>query len=586
MNSPVTKIKERLSIEDVVSSYIKLEKIGTNLKARCPFHNEKTPSFFVSPDRGSYYCFGCNASGDVFTFVEEFEGLDFRGALKLLADKAGVSLGEFNKEDKENQSEKEKLYRAMEEATLYYENNLKENKSVLEYLKARGLTDATIKDFRLGFAKNDWRELYNFLKGKGFTDNELERAGLVKKSEKGFYDRFRGRVMFPIADSSGRVIAFSGRIFEDDGKSAKYLNSPETPLFSKFAVLYGLDRAKDSIRKNNFSILVEGQMDLLMSHQAGYRNTVATSGTALSDSTVSRDNVVSNLGLIRRLSDNIVLAFDGDQAGFNASNRAGKIALALGMDVKVAQMAEDVDPADLILKSGVDAWKEAIRNSKHIIEFVLNKIIKNSGDDVRKMGREIKEEVLPYVDALGSSIEKVHFLKRISDISGIKESALEEDLKKVPAQTTEAVSSGGELDLKVVAGKFRKDYILRKLLGIVLWQQTLKEASVDGDKVLEELVKILNTNKEEILSSVSDNKQDLIFEAEVFYGGGASLVKDVEELIFNLKEEYLKEELMKKMRELYLAEEKKDQAKSAEILKEISEINYKIQEIKNSRIKK
>ncbi len=582
MNSPVAKIKERLSIEEVVSSYIKLEKSGSTLKARCPFHNEKTPSFFVSPDRGSYYCFGCNASGDIFTFVEEFEGLDFRGALKLLADKAGIPLGVYNKEE---ESEKEKLFRAMEESARYYENNLKENKSALEYLRARGLTEATIKDFRLGFAKNDWRELYNFLKEKGFSDGELERAGLVKKSEKGFYDRFRGRVMFPIMDSSGRVIAFSGRIFEDDGKSAKYLNSPETPLFSKFAVLYGLDRAKDSIRKNNFSILVEGQMDLLMSHQAGFRNTVATSGTALSDSTVSRDNVVSNLGLIRRLSDNIVLAFDGDKAGFNAANRAGKIALALGMDVKVAQIGEESDPADLILKSGVDAWRDAIRNSKHIIEFVMDKIIKTTGGDPRKMGREIKEEVLPYVDALGSAIEKAHFLKRIADSSGIVMGALEEDLKKV-----EQESKLEKKEIKIeegVSGQiFRKDYILRKLLGIILWQQTLKEVSVDLPKILDELSEILNTKKEEVLKAAVESKEDLIFEAEVFYGGGGDLNKDVEELLFNLREEFFKEELMRKMRELYFAEEKKDQELSVKILKEISEINNKIQDIKNSRTRK
>ena len=173
-----------------------------------------------------------------------------------------------------------------------------------------------------------------FLQKKGFGDKEIELAGLAKKSEKGMYDRFRGRVMFPIADSSGRVIAFSGRIFVDDGKSAKYLNSPETPIFSKSYVLYGLDRAKDSIRKNNFSILVEGQMDLILSHQAGFRNTVASSGTALSDTTVSKDNVVSNLGLVRRLSNNIVLAYDADKAGLNASNRAASIALSLGHGCK------------------------------------------------------------------------------------------------------------------------------------------------------------------------------------------------------------------------------------------------------------
>ncbi|MEK7190640.1 MAG: DNA primase, partial [Patescibacteria group bacterium] len=409
MNSPVAKIKERLSIEEVVSSYLKLERAGSNLKAKCPFHNEKTPSFFVSVDRGSYYCFGCGASGDIFTFVEEFEGLDFKGALKMLADKAGVPLLPYTREMKEAESEKEKLYRVMEEATLYFESNLAVKPpselgiltaSPREYLKSRGLNEKSIKDFRIGFALLDWRLLYFYLQKKGFSDIEMEKAGLVKKSEKGFYDRFRGRIMFPISDSSERVIAFSGRIFSAQGGSAsggveqaKYLNSPETPIFSKHAVLYGIDKAKDSIRKNNFSILVEGQMDLILSHQAGYRNTVATSGTALSDSTISKENVVSNLGLARRLSENLVLAFDADKAGANATLRAGKIALSLGMDVKVVDLPDGIDPADLIGKSGAEAWREAIKNSKHIIEFLLNKILKNSGGDMRKVGREIKEKI-------------------------------------------------------------------------------------------------------------------------------------------------------------------------------------------------
>ena len=177
MNSPVAKIKESLGIEEVISSYIKLDPAGSNLKAKCPFHNEKTPSFFVSPSRGSFYCFGCGASGDIFTFVEEFEGLDFKGALKLLANRAGVVLETFNPKE---ESEKEKLYRAMEEATSYFENNLRENRKVLDYLKERGLTDKSIKDFRLGFAKDDWRLLYSYLKNKEFSDSEIEKAGLIK----------------------------------------------------------------------------------------------------------------------------------------------------------------------------------------------------------------------------------------------------------------------------------------------------------------------------------------------------------------------------------------------------------------------
>ena len=590
MNSPVDKIKERLSIEEVVSSYIKLDRAGANLKARCPFHNEKTPSFFISPDRGTYYCFGCAASGDIFTFVEEYEGLDFKGALKLLADRAGVPLTEYTKEMKEVESEKEKLYRAMEEATKYFENNLVENTAVLEYLKDRGLNEKSIKDFRIGFAKLDWRLLYDYLKSKSFSDNEIERAGLGKKTEKAeknMYDRFRGRIIFPINDSSGRVVAFSGRIFVDDGKSAKYLNSPETPIFSKNAVLYGIDKAKDSIRKNNFSILVEGQMDLILSHQAGYRNTVATSGTALSDSTVSKENVVSNLGLVRRLSPNIVLAFDADKAGANATIRAGKIALSLGMDVKIVDMPDGVDPADLISKTSSDAWREAIKNSKHIIEFLLNKVLKNYTEnkhDERKAGREIKETILPFVSALESSIEKMHFIKKISDRAGISENALKDDLKKIEQELKyekEEIIEAKE-SLTTV---YRKDYIERKLMGIVLWQSNIKEPIIEAQDILKKLSLILDTKEEDLLKKTKDNMGDLIFEAEVFYGGGADITKDVDEMLSNLEEEYLKEELGRKMRELHIAEEEKDSQKSSKILKECQIINNKIQNIKNEKEK-
>lgn len=633
MNSPVQQIKERLSIEEVVSSYIKLEKVGSNLKAKCPFHNEKTPSFFISADRGTYYCFGCGASGDIFTFVEEFEGLDFKGALKLLAERAGVPLTPFTKESREAESEKEKLYRAMEESTLYFEKNLSENpegksstsygtgKEVFEYLKARGLTEKSIKDFRIGFAKLDWRLLYDHLKSRGFTDKEIERAGLAKKPDdanKAMYDRFRGRIMFPISDSSGRVIAFSGRIFVDDEKSAKYLNSPETPIFSKSNILYGLDKAKESIRKNNFSILVEGQMDLVLSHQVVFRNTIAVSGTAFTeyslppqsnDDNIHSLNISKNtpelfdntkaLGIVKRLSNNIVLAFDADKAGINATMKAGMIALLLGMDVKVVDMPEGVDPADLISKNGADAWREAIKNSKHIIEFLLYKVLKNYQSDMRKAGREIKEKILPFVNALSSSIEKTYFIKKIGSASGIPEQALEEDLKileKEFKQEKEEIEEAKEA-LKTM---YRKDYIERKLLGIILWQKTLegKEriesgqgtstmlgSGIDTGKILEEMGGILGISPSEIIQKTENSREDLIFEAEIFYGEGADINKDTEEMLANLKEEYLKEELGRKMRELQNAENSKDSQKSAQILKECQILNSKIQEIKNSRLR-
>ncbi|MDQ3075540.1 MAG: DNA primase [bacterium] len=584
INSPVAKIKERLTIEEVVSSYITLTKAGSTLRANCPFHNEKTPSFFVSPDRGTYYCFGCAAGGDIFTFVEEFEGLDFKGTLKLLAERAGVPLTPFNKEDQKNQSEKERLYEVMEESTKFFEKNINENVKVQEYLKSRGLAEKTIKDFRVGFIDADWRILHIYLRSKNFSDIEIEKAGLTKKTDKGYYDRFRGRVMFPVMDSSGRVIAFSGRIFEDDGKSAKYLNSPETPIFSKSAVLYGIDKAKESIRKNNFSILVEGQMDLILSHQAGYRNTVATSGTALSDATVSKENAVSNLGLIKRISNNLVLGFDGDKAGINATKRAGKIALALGMDVKVAGLPEGVDPADLISKEGSDAWKESIKSSKHLIEFVLSKVIKDCGNDTRKVGREIKETVLPFVHDLDSAIEKSFFLKKISDTSGIPTTALQDDLSSI-AKDLKNEKKEVESIQETKRELFRKDYIIRRLLGIMFWQETLKSPIVDVAQLTANIKGVLGSNLDEIVEGLGNNKEDYIFEAEVFYTNESSLLKEVNELFNNLKEEYLKEELAGKVRELSEVEESKDSQKMSEVLKEYQIIINKMESLKNEKTK-
>lgn len=576
MNSPVQKIKERLSIEEVVSSYVKLEKAGANLKARCPFHNEKTPSFFVSPERESYYCFGCGAKGDIFTFVQEFEGLDFKGALKLLAAKAGVSISEWKKEDAALASEKERIYSVMEKATEYFSEQLKEEKEALAYLKSRGIEEKTIRDFRIGFAKSGWRNLRDHFKGS-FSDVELLRAGLIKKSEKGddYYDRFRGRIMFPVCDSSGRVVAFSGRLFPDNEQEAKYLNSPETPIFKKSSILFGIDRAKESIRKNDFSIIVEGQFDLLMSHQAGFRNTVATLGTALSDTDMTEGGV-NNLGIVKRLSQNVVFVFDSDKAGFAAALRAAATALSLDMNVKGADTGEGYDPADLILKKGVDAWRGVIREAKHIVEFLLDKYISSdSSKDPLKTKLEVEKKIIPYLKYINNSVKRSHFISVISHKTGIREEDIRESLERILSEEKE---TKGEVVAQEGKNLFRKDYILRRLLGIIMWQQSIEKPVLDIEKTVSELSDILGSPVKDILEQKKEEAPDLIFEAEVFYGEGADLLKDVREMLRNFEEENLKVKREIKMRELQRAEEAKDKQKSSEILKEISELNKKIQD--------
>lgn len=585
-SSPVQKIKEILSIEEVVSSYIKLERAGGSLKARCPFHSEKTPSFFVSSDRGSYYCFGCGASGDIFSFVEEFEGLDFKGALKLLAQRAGVPLT-YQRGTKQEIDEKEELFKVMEEASLFFERNLELNEEALSYLKRRGVTEKAIKDFRIGFISEAWELLYNHLKSKNFKDSIIQLAGLAKKGKSGkIYDRFRGRIMFPISDSSGRIVAFSGRLFVENDKAPKYLNSPETAIYNKSSILHGIDKAKSSIRKNNFSILVEGQFDLIMSHIAGFSNTVSTSGTALSENLLSKEKNSSNLALIRRLSGNIVIAFDADSAGVKASNRASKIALSLGMNVKVANLEEGKDPADCILEKGSEAWKKVIRESVHIIDFLIRRILEKNISDPHKLADRIKEDVLPFVKAIDSAMEKSLFVSKISDQTGISVDSLKEDLKKVEAldfyvyENTEskALNKGNKASLK------RTSKILKTITGIIFWQKELKQPRVDLEELYSSLDKILGKKVEDIEKEFYSEKNNLLFEAEAFYQehDKEELEKELTVLLNNLEEEFLKEKLVKKIINLKKSESQKDKLEAEKILEEINFINKRVEELRGA----
>lgn len=415
----VEQIKERLSIVDVVGAYVELHKAGKSYKGKSPFTHEKTPSFFVSPDRGVYFCFSSQKGGDMFTFIQEMEGVDFKGALKILAEKAHV---ELIPEDPKKRDERETAYALLEAAAEYFFLERDKHPHTDEYVKTRGVTEFTIRAWRIGYAPDEWRSLKTYLTGKGFSEKDMLSAGLIKMADQGKepYDVFRDRIMFPIMDASGRVVAFSGRTLKKEEGTPKYVNSPETELYKKSEILYGYDRAKNSIRQYDFSLLVEGQFDLVMTHQAGYTNAVAVSGTAFTD---------HHLTLLTRLSNRAVLALDSDRAGIAAVKRVAGMMLARGMDVKVAEMPFGKDPADVV-RQDPQELKNAIGKATHVIEFLL-KVLKTDAKDDRTYKLTVREELLPVLITMQNRIDREHFEGVIAEAIGTTKDAVHFEVERL-----------------------------------------------------------------------------------------------------------------------------------------------------------
>lgn len=563
---PVDQIKERLSVVEVVSSYVQLKPAGKNFKGLSPFNREKTPSFYVSPDRGVYYCFSSGKGGDIFTFVQEMEGLDFRGALKILADRAGVELVQENKEARD---QRERLFQAMEAATVYFEEHLAQHEKPKEYLQGRGLTDESRAKWRLGYAPPGWRNLFDALTRAGYDAGELERAGLVKRSEKGgYYDRFRGRIIFPLFDVAGRVIAFSGRIFDEEpGKeNAKYLNSPGTPLFDKSRVLYGYDRAKSVMRKYDFAILVEGQMDLVMSHQGGFPNTVAVSGTGLT---------AHHLELVKRLTGNVVMAFDADRAGLRSAERGTMLALSMGMEVKVASLPQGIDPADCV-KEDPQTWRQAIKGARHIIEVLLE-VLRRDAKDERQFATLVRREVVPFVARIQSPIDRAHFVERIAERLGVPEGAVTEEVAGIAIDASRehadaaATDSNAPTRLEAEAQKdartlTRTDVILRSLVPLVWFLKEKPEVSEPpADAIERRLATIAPAAFSAWEEELAPERVRYLFEAELALSELEHPEQVIEELVEELARVEARAEAERVSRMLREAERRGD-SKEVEVL--------------------
>ena len=413
------EIRAKINIEELVSGYVQLKKAGRNLKGLCPFHNDSRPSFMVSPEKGIAYCFSCNTGGDIFKFIQLVEKVEFPEAVRLLAERTGTNIPTFKPEA---QDEKRRILAANEKTSQFFASELKKSNIASNYFKERGLTDQSIEVFKLGYAPDSYQQLKNHLVGLGFSEAELLKGGLLNQksiADKNTYARFRNRVMFPIADQQDNIVGFGGRILSDG--EPKYLNSPDTPAYNKSYVLYGLNLAKESIKKEELAIFVEGYMDVIACHQAGSKNVIATSGTALTP---------GQLKLIKRYTKNIAFAFDQDDAGLQATSRAIELAQEAELNIKIIEVPNGKDP-DECLKEDKEAWFKAIEQAMPVMDFYFNLAFKKHKKDTIEGKKGITELLLPIIKGYSTSMEQNEYLKRLAFELKTDSRFLWEDMKKI-----------------------------------------------------------------------------------------------------------------------------------------------------------
>ena len=561
MSTVVDRIKERLDIAEVIEGYIPLSKAGGNFKACCPFHQEKTPSFFVSPSRNTYYCFGCGAKGDIFTFVEALEGLSFKEALLKLGERAGIPLEELRTGGPSHKEENEEVYKVLEEATRVYRDALSDPQ-VKKYLLGRGLESSTLASFEIGWAADEWRVVRDYFHDKGISDETLIRAGLIKKNEEGKppYDVFRGRIMFPLKDQSGRIVGFTGRALFDH-VTPKYLNSPDSEIFDKSSLLFALDKARVAIRQKDYAVLVEGQMDTLLAHQVGIQNVIATSGTAVTE---------KHLHKLSRLTKRLIIAFDGDEAGTKAAVKTADSALRMGFDVKIAKLPDSKDPADLC-RENPDMFRDALRSAHHVVIFLAREIITTSKSEREKMQRIVKE-LLPRIALVQSAVERAHFILEVSRISGASEEALHTDLRRLSLSEHRKVYESPAPTKTPVT-----DRIERHVAGALWWIDVLGEKLTDEQKN-SLLHRISEEERGELKSRYQNEKEELLFEVERYYDG-ENLVRSLTELFLGYDIDQCKKKQFSIASSLSHAQAVGNHEESTRLLEEMKHISARLVEL-------
>jgi DNA primase len=546
-DSVIDEIKSRLDIVQVVGEYVRLQKAGINYRARCPFHEEKTPSFFVSPSRQTWHCFGsCSEGGDVFKFIMKIEGIEFGDALRMLAQKAGV---ELKKEDPRIRSERERLYEICELATKFYEKQMESKKGLecWKYLQDRGFNKESVVKWRIGYSPEGG--LTDWLVGQGYKRDEVNKVGLSVNGR----DRFRSRIIFPIFNLGSQVVGFGGRVSPGSKDDAKYINSPATILYDKSRILYGLDKAKLEIRKKDYCLLVEGYTDVILASQAGYDNIVSTSGTALTS---------DQLDILKRYTDNLYTAFDMDLAGNSATKRGINLARSKGFNIRVVTMVSGLDPADMI-KEKPEEWKQGIEKACSVMDFYLHTALQQNDIETVEGKKKIADTVLPEIKIIENSIEKDSWINKLANLLEVSSEAVRQEIDKQKVESSNLI----EEKQKISIGR-------RQLL-----EKTLIISALKKPEVLQE-IKDMSCLSSETVSLLEQIKKGEKLETEEF--NALAMQAEVTE-DFDAKQEFhscynelkklqIKEQLTKCHLSIKKMEGSQDEEKSQKALQEFQ--NY------------
>ncbi len=563
-SSPVEQIKAKLDVVEFLKGYLELQKAGKNFKARCPFHREKTPSFMISPDRGSWRCFGCNQGGDIFTFIMKYENLEFAEALKVLAEKAGIELQRISPADYRLFG---LLYDLNDIAKDFFKKELANSELAQKYLKSRGLKTETLEDFDIGFAPNNSESLNLHFVNLGHRPEDVIRAGLIIKNEKNVqFDRFRGRIMFPIRNHMGKVVGFTGRVLPefDTGQTGKYMNSPETPIFNKSKLLYGFSKAKDAIRESKFAFLVEGQMDMVMAWQSGVRNVVASSGTALTP---------DHLTALKRLTDQLVISFDNDEAGYVAGERAIDLAENMDFNVKVVVFNDFKDAAEAA-QAGEEILKKHLSNSIPAPKFYFERYLSGTQSFKDREALSNLRVVLSKVKNISSPVEQGFWLKELSNLTNIPEKTLSEETDKLVVRSSENLSTSPEKESSTsnFANNFsRWDIVSQRFLSAIFEQGNLEMAASSLEYLKPEYLTIfdlLKRGEKKSNDPALDQMIDLILlRSENFEAG------ELEDLKRHLFAEYVKEKRNAITNKIKQAESSNDEPALKMAMAELNQLN-------------